>query len=423
MAELSHDGPCWLTSPAHRHWLQGETDRLLAFYEHHLIDPSGGYHWLGSDGLPLPDQPKYLWLTGRMVHCFAIAELLGRPGARRIVEHGLSFLDEHLRDREHGGWYWSVGPDGPVDDVKDSYGHAFVLLAASSAAQAGHPAAVRLLDDVAAVIDEHFWEKAPGLFAERYRRDWTDPEPYRGANSNMHMTEAHLAAAEATGERLFVDRASSAVERIIGEFVPRNDWRLPEHYDAGWRVLADYNRDQPHNQFRPFGSTVGHWLEWARLLVQLSTAHPEGRSWMVESAGTLFDKAISEGWDAVGGGFVFTVDRDGRPADRDRYHWVVTEAIGAAATLHQVTKDRSYERWYRRFWDYGHHHFIDHDRGGWHHQLGPDHRQANHVWQGKPDLYHALQASLVARLPAGDGFAAALRAGRLDEPTSTACCR
>ncbi|MGS2619557.1 AGE family epimerase/isomerase [Micromonospora sp. LZ34] len=411
-----------MTSRNHRQWLRSETDRLLAFYERALIDPSGGYHWLGSDGRPLPDLPRHLWLTARMVHCFAIAELLGRPGAHHVVEHGLTFLDEHLRDRRHGGWYWSVGPDGAVDDVKDGYGHAFVMLAASSAAQAGHDRAVRLLDDAATIIDTHFWEKSHGLFAERYRRDWTDPEPYRGANSNMHMTEAHLAAAEATGDSIFVDRATSIVERVIGEFVPRNDWRLPEHYDAGWNMLPDYNRDHPNNQFRPYGSTIGHWLEWAKLLLQLSAGYPEGRGWMVESAIRLFDKATAEGLDPTDDGFAFTVDWAGQPIDRNRYHWVSTEAIGAAVYLHRVTGDRSYERWYRRFWEYAHHHFIDHEHGGWHHQLDRDHRLIDDVWRGKPDLYHALQATLVARVPIDRGIAAALRQDRLDESTLS-CCR
>lgn len=425
MAKLPHDGPCWLASPAHHHWLQGETDRLLFFYERALIDPAGGFHWLGSDGRAIPDRPKYLWLTARMVHCFAIAELLGRPGAHRIVEHGLSFLDERLRDRAHGGWFWSVGPAAGVEDAKDAYGHAFVLLAASSAAAAGHSRGAGLLEEVAAVIDGHFWEAEHGLSAERFGRDWTGSEPYRGANSNMHLTEAYLAAADATGERVFADRAVSIIQRVVGEFTPRNDWRLPEHFDADWRMLPDYNRDRPENQFRPFGSTIGHWLEWAKLLIQPYLAEPATRQWMLESAVKLFDKAITEGLDATGGGFLFTVDWDGRAANRDRYHWVVTEAIGAAAQLHRVTKDRAYERWYRRFWDYSHQYLIDHEFGGWHHQLDRNHRLLDNVWQGKPDLYHALQATLVGRLPADSSIATALRNGRLEEPLTspgTSCC-
>ena len=41
---------------------------------------------------------------------------------------------------------------------------------------------------------------------------------------------------------------------------------------------------------------------------------------------------------------------------------------------------------------------------------GPDNRPAAGTWAGKPDVYHAFQATLVPRLPVWPPFAAALRA-------------
>ena len=35
-----------------------------------------------------------------------------------------------LRDEEYAGWHAAVDATGPVDDTKQAYGHAFVLLAA-----------------------------------------------------------------------------------------------------------------------------------------------------------------------------------------------------------------------------------------------------------------------------------------------------
>jgi sulfoquinovose isomerase len=414
-AQHSSAGPNWLTSPSHGQWLQAETERLFGFYERSVVDPTGGFHWLGTTGQPLTDRPKYLWLTARMVHCFAIGELLGRPGASRLVAHGLAYLDGGLRDRQHGGWFWAGGPAGPVDDDKYAYGHAFVLLAASSAAQAGHQDAERLLQDALDTLDHHFWEPAHSMYAERFNADWSESEPYRGANSHIHLTEALMAAAEATAEPELHRRAAGIADRVIAGFAAGNDWRLPEHFDPSWRPLPDYNKDNPDNEFRPFGSTIGHWLEWARLLVQLWSLDPQARGWMVEAARTLFEKAVEEAWSSDDRGFVFTVDWNGKPLNRDRYHWVMAEATGAAAYLYRITGDQAYERWYRRFWDDLHRHFIDHEHGGWHHQLDPDHRVVATVWAGKPDLYHALQATLFPRIPPALGIAAALRTGRLDE--------
>ncbi len=77
--------------------------------------------------------------TTRMVHCFAIAHLLGRQGAADFVDHGLAALRNRHRDARHGGYFWSFDDNGPRERDKLAYGHAIVLLAAASAKCAGHP--------------------------------------------------------------------------------------------------------------------------------------------------------------------------------------------------------------------------------------------------------------------------------------------
>ena len=48
------------------------------------------------------------------------------------------------------------------------------------------------------------------------------------------------------------------------------------------------------------------------------------------------------------------------------------------------------------------------DRGSWHHELDPGNRPQASVWRGKPDLYHAVQATLLPRLPLSPSLASAL---------------
>ena len=40
--------------------------------------------------------------TARMVHCFAIGSLLGRPGSDPIVDHGMQYLWNVHRDAKRG---------------------------------------------------------------------------------------------------------------------------------------------------------------------------------------------------------------------------------------------------------------------------------------------------------------------------------
>jgi mannose/cellobiose epimerase-like protein (N-acyl-D-glucosamine 2-epimerase family) len=408
----------WLGTAAHARWLENETDRLLAFGRASAL-PAGGFGRLDDEGRVDPGRPVELWVTCRMTHVYALGALLGRPGCAPLVDHGLAALRGLLHDEEHGGWFSAAGPDGPTDTTKGAYPHAFVVLAASSAGCAGRPGARELLDEALAVSDRHFWDAAEQMPVESWDRGFTECEPYRGVNAAMHTVEAYLAAADVTGERRWLDRAAAVVERVVHGFAAGAGWRVPEHFDAGWNPLPQYNADTPAHPFRPYGATVGHWLEWARLTLHtraaLAARGDDAPAWMLDDAVALFDAAVRDGWAVDGAdGFVYTVDAAGVPVVRERMHWVVCEAVAAAAALATATGERRFADRYAQWWDYAETHLVDRAGGSWWHELDPSNAVSRTVWNGKPDLYHAVQATLVPRLPLIPATAPALAAGLLD---------
>ncbi|WP_062210586.1 AGE family epimerase/isomerase [Demequina oxidasica] len=407
----------WLTTPAHHRWLEAESDRLIDFAEASK-HPDGGFGFLRTDGTLDETRDVELWITCRMTHVFAIAALMGRPGAAALVDHGLDALRGRLHDDEHGGWYAAVDADGPTNSDKEAYGHAFVILAASSAKAAGRDGANALLLDALNVHDEHFWDEDAGMGRESFSSDWTVQEDYRGMNSNMHTVEAYLAASDATTGSDLLQRALRITERAVHTLARDHDWRLPEHFTADWEPILDYNKDNPSHPFRPFGATIGHWFEWSRLTMQLAAslqqsgfAAPE---WMAADSKALFDAAVAQGWAADGvPGFTYTVDFEGVPVVRERMHWVSAEAIAAAAALWQRTRAEDCADHYRRWWDFVGENHIDAVGGSWWHELDSQNQRACTVWEGKVDVYHALQATLYPRLPPTPSIAASLAAGNL----------
>ena len=238
--------PRFATLTAHRLWLIDNARALFDFFQLPSFNPAGGFFSLDENARPLTPKPGHKGAnrqahgTTRMVHAFAIAHLLGLPGADRIVDHGLAFLWERMRDREHGGYFWGVDDEKPTDPTKQAYGHAFVLLAASSAMCVGHPDAPRLLADVTQVIEDKFWDKAARATTEEYNRDWSPMGAYRGQNSNMHLTEALMAAFEATGDRGYLDKAESIASLIIDRHARNEGWRVAEHFTDKWEVDRAY---------------------------------------------------------------------------------------------------------------------------------------------------------------------------------------
>jgi sulfoquinovose isomerase len=395
--------PKWVTLTSHRAWLLQQADNLFSFFEKGCINPLGGFYDLDEEGRPFPPgapaggRPgRQIHSTTRMVHCFAIAHLLGRAGADVIIDHGMDFIWTGHRDAVNGGYFWGVGYDAPTDATKQAYGHAFVLLAASSAKVAGHPDADRLLTDISTVLAEHFWEKDPGAIAEEFTQDWKPYDKYRGQNSNMHLTEALMAAFEASGDGNYLRMAESIADLIVRRHAAQNGWRLPEHFTQDWQLDKDYSGSP---MFRPYGTTPGHWLEWARLLLQLWELGGRKLDWLPDASKHLFRQAVKDGWDTEKGGFYYSLEWDGSPRIRDRYWWPCCEGIGAAAFLNAIDGDAFYEGWYRTIWNFSAARFIDKVHGGWHAQLDNDLKANADPFYGKPDLYHALQACLIPLLP------------------------
>jgi sulfoquinovose isomerase len=388
--------------------LEAECQRLLDFGRH-FPHPLGGAAWLDATGRPDLSRPVYTWITARMVHVYVLGHLLGRAGDLELAVQALAGLTGRLRDRGSGGWVTSVDIVDESPDEKACYTHAFVVLAASSASVAGLPGARELLDEAYAVWDQRFFDAEAGMFVDSWNRSFTELSDYRGGNANMHGVEALLAAADVTGDDMLRERALGVARRVALEFAEPHSWRIPEHFNSAWEPQLELNRDRPDDQFQPYGATVGHGLEWSRLLLHLEASLADPPDWLLPAAEALFDRAATDGWAVDGAdGFVYTTDWDGIPVVRDRLHWVVAEAIAAAAALRARTGDDHYSDQAAIWWAYAERYLFDRTYGSWHHQLDSHNHVIDTVWPGKPDLYHAVQATVIPRLPLAPSMATAL---------------
>lgn len=392
--------------------LRADLLRFLAAARHPL-----GFGWLRDDGSLDEQQPVHLYVTCRMTHVAALAsvvddDLRDAPGSddlHNLAAHGIASLAGPLHDDEHGGWFATVDDGGPADDGKDAYAHAFVVLAAASAAQADVPGARDLLATALDVAERQFWDEDAGLVVERWNRAWSTLDEYRGVNSNMHTVEAFLAAGDVTGDAVWHERADQIATRVVG-WASDNDWRIPEHFDSAWQPMLDFNREQPADPFRPYGATVGHGLEWSRLLLGVDLAlGRDDSTGHHDAAVAIHDRAVADGWAVDGAeGFVYTTDWDGTPVVRQRMHWVLAEAVASATALHRATGEQRFADRAATWWAYADRHLVDHVHGSWHHELDPQNRPASTVWSGKPDVYHAYQAALLPVLPPAPSFAGAV---------------
>ncbi|MDU1683861.1 AGE family epimerase/isomerase [Varibaculum cambriense] len=425
----------WFDSIEHNRWLSACLQDLLDYGRKSEVKT--GFACLDRNGEVDLEQPIQLYLTARMVHVFSLGVLLGVPGCRRLVEHGIRCLNQYFRDPDNGGWFDAIEHELDQDgkaipyqgrDDKRSYSHAFLLLGAASATAADRIGAQELMQEAIRDNDLHWWDQEAGMVCESFNRDYSVCEDYRGLNSNMHRVEAYMLVSQVTNDSRWTERAIRILERVARVSREYN-WRIPEHYDSDWQPLLGYNRDNPQETHRAYGSDVGHSFMFSRLMLEaramLKNTNKEVPEWLSEAATEIFERAREDAWRRDGApGFAFTVDWEGKPIIRDRQAWVQFEAIGAAVTMLRAAQQDGasaevvdhYEHCYRAWLDFAYEHFLV--RGGRIvHRLSPENQPLDLENQKLRDsVYHAVQAVLLPRLPLSPVFAMALAQGLLDKP-------
>ena len=393
-------------------FLQDVRDGLLSF-GHQFPSPGGSSYYLGDDGTPWKDRNRETWITSRMTHVYSIGSMLGHEGSEALADAALKGLRGELHDDQNGGWYAGLTKDNEIVPTKQCYAHAFVILAASSGVLACREGVAELLKDALALYDLRFWNEEEGLSCDTWNTEFTELDSYRGLNANMHTVEAFLAAADVTGDEKYRVRAGRIIDRVL-IWAKDNNWRIPEHFSSDWVPDLECNKDRPDDQFKPYGATPGHGIEWARLITQwaLSTYKEDkaGAAPYIEAAENLYNRAVADAWNADGEpGICYTTDWNGKPVVHDRMHWTLAEAINTSSVLFHVTDNEKYAADYAEFMKYLDEKVLDHVNGSWFHQLDRENNLLETVWPGKADIYHALQATLIPYYAPGLSIAVAVK--------------
>lgn len=373
-------------------FLRAHVAETMAFYHPRCIDSNGGFfHYFKDDGTVYDPSHRHLVSSTRFVFDYAMAyREFQKPAYLEAVHHGLRYLRDAHRDPVRGGYAWTLKDGTPEDRTRHCYGMAFVLLAYSHGHSVDVPETKAWMDETWALLEQHFWDSAVGLYKDEASPDWVF-SAYRGQNANMHMCEAMLAAYEATRETRYLDRAHLLAQNMIQRRAAKSNGLVWEHYDTRWEIDWEYNKGDPRHLFRPWGFQPGHQVEWAKLLLILERHRPE--DWMLPTARRLFDTSFTRAWDEEHGGLCYGFAPDGRWCDTDKYFWVQAEALAAAALLAVRSGDNSYWDAYRRLWAYSWEHMVDHRYGAWFRILDRKNRKYSDEKSpaGKTD-YHTMGA-------------------------------
>jgi mannose-6-phosphate isomerase len=237
--------------------------------------------------------PRRVRVQARQIYCYAKAAQMGwYPPGRDIALRGLEYLLARAKAPDgRPGFVNTLMPDGTVKDpLRDSYDHAFVLLALSTVYALDRDAQVRAeIDALLSFVDAHLRSPHGGVL------EGLPASMPRRQNPHMHLFEAMIAAFDATHDTVFQQRA--------GEFFALF---LANLYDKQKQVLGEFFEDD-WSKIEPVSVEPGHQAEWVWLLkgFERITGCPTGRHrsellasalrYQDEVTGCLIDEGTADG--------------------------------------------------------------------------------------------------------------------------------
>lgn len=308
-----------------RNWL---FETALPFWAEHGLDHThGGVHEaLRFDGTPALHATKRLRVLGRQIYCFSHARKMGWKGdALSPVRHCFKQL---VATGWHpdGGWIHRFNRDGSVaDDTRDTYDQCFMMLAFAWMMRAGIDVedAREQFDRTMDFISAQLMCPSGNGLLEGIGKSVSD---LRRANPHMHFLEAMLAAYDATGEDVFLDRAEAMIALFESHFYDTEMATVTEFFKADWTRVNEkgtYTRVEP-----------GHHYEWVWLLLRY--LEHRDRPGLFRKAAMLFATARAFGHHHRTGAAADTMQPDGREMAVTARCWPQTEALKAAIAFEKA---------------------------------------------------------------------------------------
>ena len=249
----------------------------------------------------------------RITYVYCIAHHLNwSTDARARVDALQEFVDANCRQNDGAGYVRTLSTSlAGRDTTRDLYDHACFLLADAWKHRAfGDEAALHNAHDIVDMLDARLGHRNGGWQEGDYDYE------HRRQNPHMHLFEAFLALADATGDDYWLLRARQVYALFTKHFFAADSGVLLEFFDETWQPAPG---DAGHF------AEPGHMMEWVWLLRWYEYLSGEATG---TYADTLFANALGTGQSK--NGLLFDQIRsDHTVTTKTKRLWPMTELIKA----------------------------------------------------------------------------------------------
>ncbi|HRV90383.1 MAG TPA: AGE family epimerase/isomerase [Prolixibacteraceae bacterium] len=349
------------------------TDNILNYWVTRVYDPRRKmfYGQIGHDEQADPEAPLGCVMVSRIIWTFAAAwHHFPTVLYRNMADEAWRILESHFHDKQHGGYFWEVKPDGtPVDDSKQFYAQSFVIYALAEYARVfDHSASRAKALELFRLLEKHAFDPVNGGYFEAASRDWQGPardyitpvgeRMKKSMNTHLHVLEAYtnlyrIAPREEIGQRIAL-----LLEIFMRHIINPENHHFHMFFDTDWSV-----------QYTAI--SYGHDIEGTWLLHEAAVVLGD-HALMEKLLPMITAMAAAVGREAIdpSGGLYNEADKG--HIDKDFHWWPQAEAVVGFWNAWQLTGEKQFRKWSEEAWKFIRKYQRDGQHGDWHWLITPD---------------------------------------------------
>lgn len=301
---------------------------ILSFWIERMVDGERGGFYGRIDGGGEVDRSaaKGAILNARILWAFSAAyRTTRREEYLAMATRAKSYLLEHFIDREYGGVYWSLTPEGePLDTKKQIYALGFAIYGLSEYYRAtGDEVALREALSIFDSIEQHSFDSVHNGYFEAFTREWAeigdmrlsakDANECKTMNTHLHILEPYTNLYRACPSEALRTKLINLIEIFLDKIYNPRTGHLGLFFSEEW-------------ESRDAGFSFGHDIEASWLLLEAAVEVGDAELLeRVKSVSRHIAAAADEGL-REDGSMVYEHHADGR-LDEDRHWWVQAENV------------------------------------------------------------------------------------------------
>jgi mannobiose 2-epimerase len=398
-----------------KHWYPLVIDREWGGYYTNL-----SYDWkiLPGQEKMVVTQARHVWTTSKVAAISgnpASFEEMARHGFKFLRD---AMWDTRTGGfYQIRSWEGGVSAVGGWRDEKRTYGNAFAVYAlAALCAQTHDQEVLDLAKRTFSWIEDHAYDRQDGGYFEfiepdgkpfdrssTYRTVAADANElgYKDQNSSIHLLEAYTELS-VVWETPKVRTQLSGLLALIRDTMVSEEGYLRLFFSPDWVPVSfrDASEEERKANYGLDHVSFGHDYETAFLMLEASHAlglEKDRRTLSV--AKKMLDHALANGWDdAVGGffeeGYYFAQEDRCTIIKNSKNWWSQAEGLNALLLFSRIFPGVGYEEYFAKLWEYVKQYVLDVQYGDWFEagmDTAPQFRTArkSHMWKC---TYHTVRA-------------------------------